>query len=190
MTAVPPTPAPAPPYKIDPDRGMLTAFIGYGLLLISVCTGGLSGFIAMILAYDRKGQSGPVPRTHFAFQLRIFWVCFALSLTAGALWIGALFNLLLHPPLPRPMIHPQPDTQMVRIAQAWLQPADVQTWSYHFEASPMALPHSMSLQMALGVAMMTGAVLFSWIGPIFGMIRLAAGRPIGPLPDPVVEPAP
>jgi hypothetical protein len=175
--------------RMNPDRGRPTAFIGYGLLLISVFTGGVSGFLAMILAYDRKNQSGPVAATHFAFQLRIFWICFALSLAAGALWIGALFHLLLHPPLPQPMIHSQPDAQMVQIADAWLQPTPVQSWSYNFEVHP-GLPRSFSLQVLLGAAMMAGAVLFSWIGPIFGMLRLAAGQPMGRIPDELVESGP
>jgi len=34
--------------------------------------------------------------------------------------------------------------------------------------------------------MLAGAVLFSWVGPLFGMIRLMAGRPIGQLRDGIV----
>jgi len=45
-------------------------------------------------------------------------------------------------------------------------------------------------QICLGVALMTGAVLVGVIGPIFGIVRLAAARPIGLARDQNVEPAP
>lgn len=183
MTAVPPTATPAAPPppapQADPDRGALTAFVGYGLLFISLFTGGLSGFIAMILAYDRKGQSGPVPATHFAFQLKIFWICFILCAAAGALWIGGLFSLLTHPPLPRPVVPGEPDTQLVSIADAWLRPADMRTWSYRFDWAPAPLPPMALFQARLGAACMGAGVLLSWIAPIYGLARLASGRPMG-----------
>ena len=190
MTAVPPTPAPALVLDDDPRRGTLAAYVGYGLLLMGLFTGGLSGFVAMILAYDRKNQAAPVPATHFVFQLRIFWICFALSLAAGALWIGGLFDILLHAPPPRPMMHDQPDAQLVRIAQGWAQPIQAQTWSYSYDMPITGLRWAANWQICLGVALMTGAVLVGVIGPIFGIVRLAAARPIGLARDQNVEPAP
>lgn len=186
MTAVPPTLTPAPQAEFDPDRGVLTAYIGYGLLLFSLFTGGVSGFVAMILAYDRKGQSAPVPASHFQFQLKIFWICFALTLSAGALWLGALLSLLGAGPLPHPFMHDQPDAQLVRLAGAWLQPAQAPTWSYGFEALPARAPAATTFQMTAGAVLLAGASLFSWIGPIYGVARLAAGRPIGQLRDGIV----
>ena len=182
MTAVPPTEH----REMASERGALAAFIGYGLLLASLFTGGVSGFIAMILAYDRAGQSGPVPATHLRFQLKIFWICFALTLAAGALGIGGLFSLLGSQPLSHPDFHGQPDAQLVRISDPGLVPAALQTWSYGFELHEGRLPLATTLQMMAGALMLAGAVLFSWIGPIYGAIRLAAGRPIGQLRAPVV----
>ncbi len=186
MTAVPPTLTPAPQAEFDPDRGVLAAYIGYGLLLISLFTGGVSGFVAMILAYDRKGQSAPIPASHFQFQLKIFWICFALVLSAGALWLGALMSLLGAGALPHPMLRGQPDAQLVRLAGAWPQSAQVQTWSYGFEVHPVRLPAATTFQMTAGAVLLAGATLFSWIGPIYGVARLAAGRPIGQLRDGIV----
>ncbi len=189
MTAVPPTSASAPPALIDQSRGAVSAYLGYGLLLFSLFTGGISAFIAMILAYDRKGQSAPIPATHFTFQLRIFWICFALSLGGGALWLGGAFDLLLHQPLPRPEIHGEPDAQMVRLAVRDLWPASIQTWSYDFQLNPLRPYRAASLKMWGGVALFAAAALIGWAGPIFGIVRLAAGRPIGHEPDPIVEAA-
>jgi hypothetical protein len=182
MTAIPPTEHP----QIGAERGALSAFIGYGLLLVSLFTGGVSGLIAMILAYDRAGQSGPVPATHLRFQLKIFWICFALTLAAGALGIGGLFSLLGSLPLSHPDFHGQPDAQLVRISESGLVPAALQTWSYGFELHEGRAPFAATLQMTASALMLAGAVLFSWIGPIYGIARLAAGRPIGQPRPPVV----
>lgn len=190
MTAVRPTPASAPPTLIDQRRGAATAYVGYGLLLFGLFTGGISAFVAMILAYDRKSQSAPLPATHFAFQIRIFWICFALSLAGGALWLGGALDLLLHQPLPRPVIPGEPDAQMVRLAGRWLWPSSIETWSYNFELHPFRPSRAASLKMWGGGALFVAAVLISWAGPIFGIARLAAGRPIGHAPDPIVEAAP
>ncbi len=186
MTAVPPTSMPAPQPDLDRDRGMLAAYIGYGLLLVSLFTGGVSSLLAMVLAYDRKGQSAAVPATHFQFQLKIFWICFALTLAAGALWFGALLSLLGAAPLPRPLLHGQPDAQLVRIAETWDRPVEFRTWSDGFDLHPLRLPFRAAVEMTAGALMAAGAVLFSWVGPIYGIARLAAGRPIGQLRDGIV----
>ena len=183
MTAVPPSVAPEPlqpaarPY--DPDKGMLSAFIAYGLLLVSLFTGGVSAFLGLILAYDRRVSAAPVPATHFAFQIKVFWLCFLLSLAAGALWFGALYSLITHMPAPQPIIHGQPDAQLVSLGAPLLQPADVEVWSYHFNAWPEHLPLIATAQFWLGCLAMGLASLISWAAPIWGMLRLAAGRPIG-----------
>jgi hypothetical protein len=186
MTAVPPTLVPPPQPEIERLGGMLAAYIGYGLLLFSLFTCGAAGLLAMILAYDRKGQSAPLAATHFRFQLKIFWICFALTLAAGALWFGGLLSLLRSAPPPPPLIHNQPDAQLVHIADAWSQPVAAQMWSYHFDMHPAHVPGATAFQLTVGALMLAGAVLFSWIGPIFGIVRLAAGRPIGQAPDEIV----
>ena len=186
MTAVPPTRTPPSPAEIERLGGLVAAYIGYGLLLFSLFTGGATGLMAMCLAYERKGQSPPLAATHFRFQLKIFWICFALTLAAGALWFGGLLSLLRSTPPPHPIINGQPDAQLVHVADAWLQPAAYPLWSYHFEMHPAHLSAAMAWQVGLGVLLLAGAVLFSWIGPIFGMVRLAQGRPIGQLPDAIV----
>jgi|GEM_PF-3133156 hypothetical protein len=184
MTAVPPsdvTPSPLSPINV-PERGVATAFIVYVLLLISLFTGGLSALLGMILAYDRKAQAGPVTATHFGFQLKIFWICFALSLTAGALWISGLISLLIHTVLPGPALHAQPDAQLVQIAAPALGWADFQTWTYRSDIRPLRLSGAAGLQFWLGFLCLSTSVLISWTAPIWGILRLAAGLPIGRVP--------
>ncbi len=178
MTAVPPTSLYEPTTPIDRERGRGLAFVGYGLLLATVFTAGLSGFMAMILAYDRKGQSGPIMRSHFGFQLRIFWICFILTLAAGAMGFSGLRALLSAPGF-APPVHASPDTQMISLATGPSLPVDVEGFSYGYTASSSRMPHKAALDFAIGSALMVAGALFSWIGPIYGMIRLASGRPIG-----------
>jgi hypothetical protein len=161
---------------------MVSAFIAYGLLLISLFTLGLSGLLAVILAYDRKAQSGPTPASHFAFQIKLFWICFALTLAAGALCVGGVIQILTHPVSPYPSVHPQPDMQSVSLTMAQLLPAaDAETWTYRLDMAPIH-PRGALLQLWLGGLSLTLAALTSWIGPIFGLLRLAAGQPIGRAP--------
>ncbi|HUO21475.1 MAG TPA: hypothetical protein VMU59_03070 [Caulobacteraceae bacterium] len=187
MTAVPPSPASDPqlqPYAPapGPGRGALPAFIAYGLLLVSLFTAGLSGLLAVILAYDRKAQSGPVPATHFAFQIKLFWICFALTFAAGALGVGGVIQYLTHPQPAPQFIHAQPDMQSVRLEGPLVLPVEADTWSYRFAWTPLYLSRGVRLQLWLGGLSFAAAVLASWIGPIFGLLRLAAGQPIGRLP--------
>jgi uncharacterized membrane protein len=176
MTAVPPSPAShtAPPFA-EPG-GRVLAFIGYGLLLVSLFTAGLTALLAAILAYDRKGQSGPLLRSHYAFQLRIFWICFALILAGGALWISALFTALLNAPPVR--IHTEPDAVLISLAYGRPIPIDTGVWTYHWGYAP-ALMGKAWLEAVAGSLLALAGVLFSWIGPLYGLVRLASGRPIG-----------
>ena len=186
MTAVPPTPMPPTQSDIERLGGSLAAYIGYGLLLFSLFTCGVTGLMALILAHDRKGQALPLARTHMQFQIKIFWICFALTLAAGVLWFGGLLGALNSTPLPGPPIHGQPDAQLVHIADDWSRSAAVPMWSFHYDMQPAHVPAAMAVQLTVGALMFAGAVLFSWIAPIFGIIRLASGRPIGQLPDGIV----
>ena len=189
MTSVPPSTPIHATDPVEPERGRVAALIGYLLLLVGVFTAGLSSFIAMIIAYDRMGQSDAVARTHFSFQLKIFWICFALSLLAGGLWISGLFAMLTS--LPPPVLHhATPDAVVVRLAEPLFQRADVESWNYDFNWRLGRVPHTARLQMSLGSFAFVAAVLFSWIGPIFGLARLSTGLPIGHRRDQAVKAAP
>ena len=77
----------------------MLAFVGYALLFFAPFFGGIPGLIGIVLAYIRRNAAPPLERSHFRFQIRIFWTAFlllvvaALGLLAG---FGILFNDLLN----------------------------------------------------------------------------------------------
>jgi len=75
------------------DRGL--AFLGYGLLLVSPFLAGMSGLVGVVLAYVRRGGAAPLERSHYNFQIRIFWITvaiFALAVIAFAVGAGYLIT--------------------------------------------------------------------------------------------------
>ena len=81
-------PRPDPAYDLEPDRPSSLdtglAMLGYFLLFFTIFFAGVPAFIAVILAYARKGEAAPVTRSHLRYQIRIFWWCFWLTLLAVA----------------------------------------------------------------------------------------------------------
>ncbi len=66
------------------DRGV--ALTGYGLLITSVFTAGLPAIAALTLATAHSRDAHLITRTHYGYQIRIFWagvVSFVLGLVAA-----------------------------------------------------------------------------------------------------------
>ena len=79
------------------DRGL--AFLGYGLLLISPFLAGMSGLVGVVLAYVRRSGAAPLERSHYNFQIRIFWIAvaiFAAAVIAFAVGAGYLISDLVN----------------------------------------------------------------------------------------------
>jgi uncharacterized membrane protein len=64
------------------------AFLVYGLLFVSPFSLGLTALIAAVIAYMRKTQVKNYITSHYAFQIRNFWVVFVL-------WSMATFIALI-----------------------------------------------------------------------------------------------
>jgi hypothetical protein len=79
---------------------------------------------------------------------------------------------------------------MVRIADQWMRPAELQTWGYNVEVHPVRLRWTANWQLCTGALLMAGAVIVGVVGPIFGIVRLNEGLPIGHTLDQIVQPAP
>jgi uncharacterized membrane protein len=60
------------------DRNL--ALVNYGLLFASVFFAGVPALIAVVLAYTQRDQAANAIRSHYNFQIRIFWIAFALTL--------------------------------------------------------------------------------------------------------------
>ena len=66
----------------ETDRNL--ALVAYGLLGIAVFFAGLPGLVAVVIAYSQRRDVCPMIAQHHAFQIRIFWVSFVISLVASA----------------------------------------------------------------------------------------------------------
>lgn len=79
------TPLPAP------EPGRSSAFIVYVLYLLSIPSAAIFALFGVILALAAKDGSGPLARSHLAYQTRIwftaFWWTIALAILAVIGWI-------------------------------------------------------------------------------------------------------
>ncbi|HEY8574635.1 hypothetical protein [Phenylobacterium sp.] len=66
------------------DTSMNLAMLGYGLLFLSVFFAGLTALVAVVIAYSQKDAAPKRIRSHFNFQIRMFWIALALTLGAAA----------------------------------------------------------------------------------------------------------
>ena len=69
------------------------AYINYGLLFASVFFAGVPALIAAIIAYSQADEAPPAIRSHHRFQIKIFWIAFALALAAGISFLGVVINV-------------------------------------------------------------------------------------------------
>jgi uncharacterized membrane protein len=70
-----------------PDRGETAenlAMIAYGLLFASIFFAGAPALIAVVIAYSQRQEASPRVRSHYDFQIRIFWMAFVLTLAAAS----------------------------------------------------------------------------------------------------------
>jgi len=75
-----------------PEAARNLALINYGLLFASIFFAGVPALIAVIIAYSQRDEAPPSVRSHHDFQIKIFWVAFALTMAAGACGLGALIS--------------------------------------------------------------------------------------------------
>jgi uncharacterized membrane protein len=141
---------------MDTDRNL--ALVAYGLLAIAVFFAGLPALVAAMIAYSQRRDAPPAIATHYAFQIRIFWVAFAFSLIASTCGIaflitgiGDLMNFLA-------------DGGWDRLAAGRMTMAE-----FKVDAVPLGL-----LGAAVGLTAMVGAWLIGC--SIFGFLRLVNQR--------------
>ena len=75
-----------------PEAARNLALVNYGLLFAAIFFAGVPALIAVIIAYSQRDEAPPALRSHHDFQIRIFWVAFALTMAAGACGLGALIS--------------------------------------------------------------------------------------------------
>jgi len=139
----------------------VVALAGYVLLFVSVFMFGVPALATVALAYAHKNDSHLLVRSHYRFQLRIFWtavlfgvLALGAAITAGGLAVGKLIDFI-HANLPGV------DTVMDR--------ANVASWSG--EIAGVLLIAAVTLGLL--------AVVWTLVAAVFGFLRLLANRPIG-----------
>lgn len=70
------------------------AMIGYGLLLASIFFAGAPALVAVVIAYSQRDEAPARIRSHFDFQIRVFWIAFVLILAAAACGLTAAVSAL------------------------------------------------------------------------------------------------
>ena len=75
-----------------PEAARNLALVTYGLLFAAIFFAGIPALIAVIIAYSQRDEAPLAIRSHHDFQIKIFWVAFALTMAAGACGLGALIS--------------------------------------------------------------------------------------------------
>lgn len=70
------------------------AMLGYALLFASIFFAGFPALIAVVIAYSQRSGARRWVRSHYDFQIRIFWVAFVLSLAAAACGLAGVVGSL------------------------------------------------------------------------------------------------
>jgi uncharacterized membrane protein len=143
------------------DNMQNLAMLGYALLFASIFFAGFPALVAVVIAYSQRGAANRIIGSHFDFQVRIFWVAFALSLVAAACglagFIGGLGEVL--------------------------SMATVSGWE-HFETIEIKLQditigNRVIALLALAVLLGFASSLWLLLAPAVGFIRLASERGMG-----------
>jgi len=74
------------------DRNL--AILSYVLLFFAIFFAGAPALIAVAIAYARRRDAEALARSHFRFQILIFWIGFALTLLAALSGLVAVFSML------------------------------------------------------------------------------------------------
>lgn len=141
------------------DRNL--AMVGHALMFASPFTFGLTALMAVIIAYVRKPASEPVACSHYRYQIRHFWIGFALAVVAFiALAVGVVFLFV--------------DLVRMVVANA---PGDA------WEAVAMQVHPEMPVVFFVGMFVFLAAyalaALWMIVSSVIGMVRLGAQRPMG-----------
>lgn len=139
------------------------ALVNYGLLFAAIFFAGVPALIAVIIAYVQRDEAPSKIRSHHEFQIRIFWVAFALTLAAGIAFLTALVSGL----------------------SEFIAYSRVNGWEQHsvnIDVSRLTLDGRIVGLIVLGVILSILTGLWLIAAPAVGFIRLASERGIGDSP--------
>ncbi|MBC6980816.1 hypothetical protein [Caulobacter sp. 17J80-11] len=150
----------APPASSD-DRNL--AFLVYALMFVAPFVFGFTGLVGVIVAYVRRAQAQAVTRTHYDFQIKVFWISVAIAAVGAIAFLfglGAFINDVF-----------QATTHHGEGWDAW-NVAAVEGSDFQFHAASI-------IGMVVGLVITAIGSLWMMAASIFGVVRLANGQAIG-----------
>jgi uncharacterized membrane protein len=136
------------------------AMVNYALLFASVFFAGVPGLIAVVLAYAQRDQADAHFRSHFDFQIRIFWVALALAVVAGVCGVAGVAMAVCE--------------ALQYGATSW------DAWEgFDPDFSEIAVSAGLVITLVASVALWILSALWLLGTSAFGFIRLASDRRIG-----------
>ena len=137
------------------------AFINYGLLFASVFFAGVPALIAAIIAYSQQDEAPPTIRSHYKFQIRVFWIAFGLALAAGLSFLGVV----------------------IRVTSEVFQFTQLPGWGVHdnvkLDLSNVTLDGTLMALLASSAMFATLGGIWLILAPALGSVRLASGQGMG-----------
>lgn len=143
------------------DRNL--AFLVYALLFIAPFVFGFTGLVGVVISYVRRPDADALVRSHYNFQIRVFWISVVLAILGAVAFIfglGVVINDLI-----------QAVTHNGQGWDAW-SVASVEESDFEFNAASV-------IGFILWMVITAVASLWLMAASIFGVARLAGGAPIG-----------
>ena len=152
------------PTTNEPGRGDIEsnlALLGYALLFFSIFFAGMPGLVAAIIAYAERHATSPAIRSHYNFQIRIFWIAVILSAIAAVSAVAAAIISVGH-------------LFQVGVQGGW------DAWDgISFSTSQIHIDPAVVALLCVTAISALATVLWLLIAPLIGFIRLATQRSMG-----------
>lgn len=140
------------------------AYINYALLFAAVLFAGVPAVAAAVIAYAQRDEAPEILASHFAFQIRIFWIAFAMVMAAAAAFLGV----------------------MVKIAATMFEVTRLEGWNapdvVQIDFTRVTLDAPLVALLALTSLFAALGGLWLIFAPALGVLRLASGRAMGHSP--------
>jgi uncharacterized membrane protein len=151
-----------PAASASSDDRVLSGLV-YVLIFASPFFAGFTALIGIVLAYVRSTAGEPIARSHYRFQIRIFWIglgLLVLSIAALLLGAGVVFTHIFE--------------VAMRHGGGW------DAWDASFSDGSNAHLNLAGLILVLLGALILGAdMLWLMLASVFGFARLVSGEAVG-----------
>jgi len=141
----------------------MLAFVVYGLMFVSPFLWGFTGLVGVVIAYVRRGSAAPLERSHYAFQVRMFWIAMlivALAAIGFLVGFGYLFTDLFN--------------AATNNGEGW------DAWAAaSFDMNDVTFHGEMVVGFVVGVVLLIVSSLWLMASSLFGVARLANLEPVG-----------